>query len=149
MGAGTSSRRLGERERVMNARNKLEADKAMQTERTKKVKAASTETLNVFVESIADSFRSFSPFSDPTLLVAFEANPEETHLTQRILRVVSGNQVRLLDGSALAGEWMWLMRPPSARRSGTSSAPATRHNLHAARPIDEPAVSMIAYLLTH
>merc|ERR1719391_1134176 len=41
------------------------------------------ETLNVFVESIAESFRNFAPFSDPTLLVAFEANPEET---QRILQ---------------------------------------------------------------
>lgn len=47
----------------MNARKKLEADMALQAARTQKVKEASTETLNAFVESIAESFRTFAPFS--------------------------------------------------------------------------------------
>ena len=80
MGAGQSKQRLGER--VVEARKKLEADRKMQAARAALLKATSPETLTVMVRSIADSFERCSPFSEPTLLVAFEANPEET---QRIL----------------------------------------------------------------
>ena len=54
----------------------------MQALRAARLEATSPETLEVMVRSITDSFERCSPFSEPTLLVAFEANPEET---QRIL----------------------------------------------------------------
>ena len=80
MGSGPSIQRLGER--VVGARKKLEADLKMQAERVKQLRESSPETLTVMVQSIADSFERCWPFSEPTLLVAFEANPEEV---QRIL----------------------------------------------------------------
>ena len=82
MGAGASSQQLlGERVRA--ARKKLAADKQVQEERTQRIKAASPETLDVIVQSIGNAFERCSPFSEALLLVAFEANPEET---QRILQ---------------------------------------------------------------
>ena len=80
MGAGISKQQLGEK--VLNARKKLEADKKMQAARAKLIMSASPETLDVMVQSISEAFKTYSPFSDPALLVAFEANPEEV---QRVL----------------------------------------------------------------
>ena len=62
---------------MLAARKKLEADLQMQAQRTEQVQAASPETLEVIVNSIADAFARCSPFSDAALLVAFKANPEE------------------------------------------------------------------------
>ena len=80
MGVGSSKAKLGAR--VLASRKKLETDSQMQEERTKQVQAASPETLEVIVQSIADAFQRCSPFSDAALLVAFKANPEEV---QRIM----------------------------------------------------------------
>ena len=80
MGSGTSKQKLGER--VMNARKKLEADLAMQTARAERLTATSPETLNSMVQSITASFERCAAFSEPMLLVAFAANPEEV---QRVL----------------------------------------------------------------
>ena len=82
MGAGASSQqRLGER--ALAASKKLAADKKVQAERTAPLKAASPETLDAVVSSIGFALVACSPFSEALLLVAFEANPEET---QRMLQ---------------------------------------------------------------
>ena len=80
MGVGISKQRLGER--VLAARKKLEADRKMQAARAALIMSSSPQTLDVMVQSIAEAFKTCSPFSEPTLLVAFEANPEEV---QRVL----------------------------------------------------------------
>ena len=99
MGAGTSQQRLGER--VLAAIKKLQADKAMQVERTKRIRAASAETLDVIVQSITESFEKCSPFSEPTLLVAFEANPEE------VLRVLTKSCKKVLSAPIRKDEYEW------------------------------------------
>ena len=89
MGTGTSKQMLGER--VMGARKKLESDEEMQAERLKQLSSAAPETQEVIVQSIADSFKRCSPFSDSLLLVAFAANPEEVKrvLTKACKKVLS------------------------------------------------------------
>ena len=82
MGAGSSSKQhLGDR--VLAAQKQLASDEKMACERVEQLKSASPETLDVAVQSLADSFKRCSPFPDSLLLVAFAANPEET---QRILQ---------------------------------------------------------------
>ena len=76
MGSGTSKQRLGDR--VLAAQKKLASDLAMQRARVKQIQATSPETLNIRVQSITTSFETCSPFSDSTLLVAFEANRGQT-----------------------------------------------------------------------
>ena len=99
MGAGISKQRLGER--LVAGRKKLEADKAMQAERTERIRAASPETLDVIVQSITNSFERCSPFSEPTLLVAFEANPEE------VLRVLTKSCKKVLSAPIRKDEYDW------------------------------------------
>ena len=99
MGTGTSRQKLGER--VKDARATLVSDKAMQAARTKLIRDSSPETLDVFVQSIADSFERCSPFSDPTLLVAFKANPEE------VQRVMTKSCKKVLSAPIRADEFEW------------------------------------------
>ena len=99
MGAGISKERLGER--VLAARKKLEADLKMQAERTEQVRAASPETLEVIVSSIADAFERCSPFSDATLLVAFAANPEE------VQRIMTKSCKKVLSAPIRKEEFEW------------------------------------------
>ena len=75
----------------MGARKKLEAAMKMQAERTEKLKAVSPETLDVMVQSVANSFERCASFSDATLLVAFRANPVEVErvLTKSVKKVMS------------------------------------------------------------
>ena len=99
MGAGASKQRLGER--VGAARKKLEADLAMQAARTQQVRAASPETLEVIVNSIADAFERCSPFSDATLLVAFASNPEE------VQRIMTKSCKKVLSAPIRKDEFEW------------------------------------------
>ena len=99
MGAGTSKQKLGER--VLDARKKLEADKAMQAERVARIKAASPEALEVIVRSISDAFERYAPFSDTLLLVAFEANPEE------VQRVVNKACKKVMSAPIVKAEYEW------------------------------------------
>ena len=99
MGAGTSKQRLGER--VVAGIKKLEADKAMQDERAERIRAVSPETLDVIVRSIANSFERCSPFSEPALLVAFKANPEE------ILRILTKSCKKVLSAPIRKDEYDW------------------------------------------
>ena len=89
MGSGTSKQRLGER--VIAAQKMLEAVKKDQAERTKRIEAASPEAFTVIVQSITDSFERCSPFSEPLLMVAFQANPEEVQrvITKSVKKVLS------------------------------------------------------------
>ena len=99
MGSGISKQSLGER--VVAAQKKLEADRKLQTARHDQVHTASPETLEVFVQSIADSFERCSPFSDPTLLVAFKANPEE------VLRILQKSCKKVLSAPIRKDEYDW------------------------------------------
>ena len=101
MGSGTSMQRLGER--VMGARKKLEADLKVQAERAKQLQAASPETLAVMVQSIADAFERCWAFSEPTLLVAFEANPEE------VQRILAKACKKVLSAPVAKEEYSWFM----------------------------------------
>jgi len=102
MGAGISKERLGER--VMDARKKLAAAKKMQTERTSLLMSASPETLDAMVRSISEAFKSCAPFSEPTLLVAFEANPEE------VQRVLSKACKQVLSAPIKKDEYAWFKK---------------------------------------
>ena len=94
MGSGSSKQRLGER--VLDARKKLAADRKLQSARAALLKSASPETLETIVQSMAAAFKTYSPFSEPALLVAFEANPEETQriLTKACKQVLSAPIIR-------------------------------------------------------
>ena len=103
MGVGASSKqRLGER--VQGACKKLAADMKMQAERAARIKAVSPETLDVFVQSITDAFERCAPFSDATLLVAFEANPEE------VQRVLAKACKKVLSAPVRKREYAWFQR---------------------------------------
>ena len=99
MGSGTSKQQLGAR--VLAAQKKLQSDLEMQPERTKQVESASLETLDVFVRSIADSFKRCSPFSDATLLVSFKANQEE------VQRILQKSCKQLLSAPIRKDEYEW------------------------------------------
>ena len=101
MGSGTSKQQLGAR--VLAAQKKLKADLEMQEARTAHVESASLETLDVFVRSIADSFKLCSPFSDETLLVAFKANPEE------VQRIHQKACKQLLSAPIRKDEYEWFL----------------------------------------
>ena len=101
MGSGTS-KQLGER--VVNARKKLEADLAMLAERAARLVATSPETLDAMVQSITASFERCVPFSEPMLLVAFEANPEE------VQRVLSKSCKKVLSAPIQQEEYEWFMK---------------------------------------
>ena len=100
MGAGGSSQRMGER--VMGARKKLESDLQLQKARTEQIRAASRDTLDVMVQSIADAFERCAPFSEQTLLVAFEANREEV---QRIVAKAVKN-ITNREGVQVVYDWV-------------------------------------------
>ena len=99
MGTGISKQKLGER--VLDARKKLEADRKMQSERTARIKAVTPETLETIVQSITDSFERCSPFSEPTLLVAFHANPVEVE------RVLTKSCKKVLSAPIRKDEYLW------------------------------------------
>ena len=99
MGAGISKQKLGER--VVGGRKKLQADRAMQAERTKQIAAVSPETLDVMVQSISNAFERCSPFTDATLLVAFEANPEEVE------RILAKTCKKVMSAPISKNEYEW------------------------------------------
>ena len=102
MGTGTSAQKLGER--VMDARQKLQADKKLQAARAEQLKSASPETLDVIVHNISDAFARCSPFSEALLLVAFEANKEE------VQRVLSKAVKQVLSAPINKDEYAWFWR---------------------------------------
>eukprot|EP01084_Bolivina_argentea_P187475 322921_1 len=75
MGATDSKQKLGER--VIAARKKLQNDIKLQSERINEIESKSPETLKVMIQSVAESFKSCSPFLEPTLLIAWQSNPEQ------------------------------------------------------------------------
>ena len=99
MGSGSSKQRLGARVQV--ACKKLAADKQMQAARAQQLLSSSPETLDVMVQCIATSFENCSPFSDAMLLVAFEANPEETQ------RILSKSCKKVLSAPISKAEYEW------------------------------------------
>ena len=99
MGSGTSKEKLGQR--ILAAQKKLESDTKMQTGRYEQINASSQETLDVLVRSIGDSFARCSPFSEPTLLVAFKANPEE------VQRIVTKSCKKVLSAPIQKNEYEW------------------------------------------
>ena len=102
MGAGSSKQKLGER--VLAARQRLATITKQQAERTARINEASPETLDVIVRTIADSFERCSPFSEATLLVAFQANPEETQ------RILSKSCKKVLSAPIKKDEYEWFMQ---------------------------------------
>ena len=86
---------------MLGAQKKLEADIAMQAARTEQCRAASPETLEVMVNSIAEAFQRCSPFSEATLLVAFKANPEE------VQRIMTKSVKQLLSAPIKTDEFEW------------------------------------------
>eukprot|EP01084_Bolivina_argentea_P113078 201621_1 len=72
MGNTDSTQKLGER--VLAGKSKLEQDKKIQSERYAYLKANSPELLDRMVKSIADSFKSCSPFLEPVLLISWMHN---------------------------------------------------------------------------
>ncbi len=69
MRATDSKQRMGEK--VIAARKKLEEQKEMQLDRLKLFESKSPETVKVMIESIAQSFKTCSPFLEHTLLIAW------------------------------------------------------------------------------
>eukprot|EP01084_Bolivina_argentea_P022180 41228_1 len=75
MGATDSKQKLGER--VIAARKKLQDDMKIQSERAKDIESQSPQTIKVIINSVAESFKTCSPFLESILLVAWQLNPEE------------------------------------------------------------------------
>eukprot|EP01084_Bolivina_argentea_P113081 201625_1 len=75
MGNSESTKKLGER--VIAGKRKLEQDRKFQNERYAYLKASSPELLDGIMISVADSFRSCSPFLEPVLLIAWVHNPNK------------------------------------------------------------------------
>ncbi len=72
MGNADSKQKLGER--VIAARNKLNEDTKLQSDRYTDLTTKAPETMKVIIKSISDSFANYSPFLEPTLLLAWQRN---------------------------------------------------------------------------
>jgi len=99
MGSGSSKQRMGER--VTAGRRKLEHGLALQSERVRLMESTSPKTLEVAVESIAESFSLCSPFLEGTLLTAFKADPK------RVEEVVTASTRKVLSAPIKEVEWDW------------------------------------------
>ncbi len=102
MGTTDSKQKLGER--VIAARKKLTNDKQIQSERVKEIRSQTPETLKVIMESVRDSFKTCSPFLEPTLLIAWEANPEEC------AKIILNACGRVLNAPIVKDEYEWFMK---------------------------------------
>ncbi len=70
MGAADSKQKLGER--VIAAKTKLADDVKIQSERVEHIKTKAPETIKVIMNSVAQSFKTYSPFLESVLLTAWQ-----------------------------------------------------------------------------
>eukprot|EP01084_Bolivina_argentea_P133292 235229_1 len=61
----------------MAARRKLTEDKQLQIERAKDLQSQTPQTMEAMINSIEQSFKTYSPFLEPTLLIAWMADSEK------------------------------------------------------------------------
>eukprot|EP01084_Bolivina_argentea_P189856 326402_1 len=102
MGTADSKQKLGER--VIAARKKLEDDKKMQFERIKEIETQSPQTIKVIMQSVEESFKSCSPFLEPTLLMAWESNPEQCQ------NIVLNSCRKVLNAPINKNEYQWWLK---------------------------------------
>eukprot|EP01084_Bolivina_argentea_P037754 69806_1 len=102
MGATDSKQKLGER--VIAARKKLEDDKKMQSERIKEIESQSPKTIKVIMQSVEESFKSCSPFLEPTLLMAWESNPKQCQ------NIVLNSCRKVLNAPVNKDEYKWWLK---------------------------------------
>ena len=101
MGTTDSKQKLGER--VIAARRKLNEDIKLQSERSKQLQTQSPQTMQDIIKSIAESFQSYSPFLEATLLIAWTADPQQC---QNI--IISACQ-KVLSAPIQKDEYEWFM----------------------------------------
>eukprot|EP01084_Bolivina_argentea_P284845 488291_1 len=102
MGATDSKQRLGEK--VVAARKKLEEHKQMQLDRLKFFESKSPETVKVMIESIAQSFKTCSPFLEHTLLIAWQSNPKECR------QIILQSCKKVLSAPIIKDEYQWFQQ---------------------------------------
>eukprot|EP01084_Bolivina_argentea_P187472 322916_1 len=102
MGATDSKQKLGER--VIAAKKKLEDDVKVQSERVKDIKSKAPETIKVIINSVAESFKTYSPFLESVLLTAWEIDPEECG------KIVLNSCVKVLNAPIKKEEYEWFMK---------------------------------------
>ena len=102
IGTTDSKQKLGER--VIAARRKLDEDIKLQTERAADLENKSPQTMNAIIQSIDESFQTYSPFLEPTLLVAWKADPEKCK------KIVIGACKKVLNAPIVKEEYSWWMK---------------------------------------
>eukprot|EP01084_Bolivina_argentea_P081611 147773_1 len=102
MGTTDSKQKLGER--VIAARRKLNEDIKLQSDRTKELQSRSPETMKAMIKSIALSFKSCSPFLEPTLLVAWQYDPVQCQ------KIVIDSCKKVLSAPINKDEYRWFIQ---------------------------------------
>eukprot|EP01084_Bolivina_argentea_P058180 106247_1 len=101
MGTTDSKQKLGQR--VLAARRKLDEDIKLQSDRSKDLESKSPETMKAIIKSIAESFKSYSPFLEQTLLLAWQANPKECQ------EIVINSCKKVLSAPIIKSEYEWFI----------------------------------------
>eukprot|EP01084_Bolivina_argentea_P177807 307484_1 len=102
MGATDSKQRLGEK--VIAARKKLEEHKEMQSDRFKFFESKSPETVKVILHSIAQSFKTCSPFLEQTLLIAWQSDPKQCQ------QIILQSCKKVLSAPIINDEYQWFQQ---------------------------------------
>ena len=102
MGTTDSKQKLGER--VIAARRKLSEDIKLQQQRSQEIQSKSPQTMAAAIKSIQESFETYSPFLQPTLLIAWAANP------QKCTNIIISACKRVLSAPIMTDEYEWFMQ---------------------------------------
>eukprot|EP01084_Bolivina_argentea_P012912 24190_1 len=102
MGSTDSKQRLGEK--VIAARKKLEENKQMQSDRLQFFESKSPETVKVMIDSIAQSFKTCSPFLEQTLLIAWQSDPEKCQ------QIIVQSCKKVLSAPIIPDEYQWFQQ---------------------------------------
>eukprot|EP01084_Bolivina_argentea_P197006 337679_1 len=102
MGTTDSKQKLGER--VIAARRKLDEDIKLQSSRSRDLQTKSPQTMKAIIKSIAESFKSCSPFLEPTLLIAWQADPEQCK------NIIINSCKKVLSAPIIREEYEWFQQ---------------------------------------
>ena len=102
MGTTDSKERLGQK--VIEARKKLEEQKAIQTDRFEFFDSKSPETIKVIIHSIGQSFKTCAPFLEHTLLIAWQSDAKQAQ------EIIIDSCKKVLSAPIIAEEYQWFKK---------------------------------------
>eukprot|EP01084_Bolivina_argentea_P258713 436280_1 len=99
MGNTESKKQLGDK--ITATRKKFQEDSKVYCERSNDINSKSSKLSQYMIKSIETSFKSCSPFLEPTLLTAWYSNPAECE------EIVVNTCNKVLNAPIIKKEWDW------------------------------------------